>query len=84
MRSFITDHHLQDGLDQVQASETWERVMGPGVAKYTRNVQLKDGTLHVYLDSSVLREELSLGASRIIRMMNEALGRDLVEQLRLQ
>lgn len=84
LRSFIKDHRLQDGLDQVQAVEAWGRVMGPGVAKYTRKVRLQDTTLHVYLDSSVLREELSLGTSRIIEMMNADLGRDLVTHLRLQ
>ena len=84
LRNFITDHHLQGGLDQVQAEETWMEVMGPGVAKYTRKVQLKGSTLHVYLTSSVLREELSLGTTNIIQMMNDALGRELVEQLRLQ
>lgn len=84
LRSFIDDHHLQGGLDQVRAAEAWTSVMGPGVDKYTRKVRLEGGILHVYLDSSVLREELSLGSTRIIEMMNQALGRELIEHLRLQ
>jgi hypothetical protein len=84
LRNFIEDHQLQEGLDQVQTIEVWNRVMGPGVAKYTRGVRLDGGTLHVYLNSSVLREELSLGSSRIIEMVNEGLGRNLVKHLRLQ
>lgn len=84
LRSFISDHQLQEGLDQVRAAEAWTEVMGPGVANYTRKVRLQGSTLIVSLDSSVLREELSLGVSRIVEMMNEALGRDLVEKIRLQ
>ncbi len=84
LRSFISDHQLQDGLDQVRAAEAWTEVMGPGVANYTRKVRLQGSTLIVSLDSSVLREELSLGVSRIVEMMNEALGKDLVEKIRLQ
>ena len=84
LRNFIEDHRLQEGLDQVQVTEVWNRVMGPGVAKYTRGVRLVGATLHVYLNSSVLREELSLGSSRIIEMINEGLGRTTVEGLRLQ
>ena len=84
LRSFIADHDLKPGLDQVRAAEAWNEVMGPGVANYTRKVRLQGGTLIVSLDSSVLREELSLGSSRIREMMNEALGGELIEKIRLQ
>ena len=46
-----------------------------------RAVELKGDVLYVYLDSSVLREELSLGKSKIIVMINEELGKDLVSKL---
>ncbi len=84
LRSFITKHDLKGGLDQVRAAEAWTEVMGPGVANYTRKVRLQGSTLIVSLDSSVLREELSLGTSRILEMMNEALGAELIEKIRLQ
>ena len=84
LKSFIADHKLKAGLDQVRATEAWTQVMGPGVANYTRKVRLEGSTLNVSLDSSVLREELSLGSSRIREMMNEALGGALIEQIRLQ
>jgi predicted nucleic acid-binding Zn ribbon protein len=84
LRSFIDDHDLKGGLNQVRAAEAWSEVMGPGVANYTRKVRLQGSTLIVSLDSSVLREELSLGSSRIREMMNEALGGELIEKIRLQ
>jgi predicted nucleic acid-binding Zn ribbon protein len=84
LQSFISDNHLKAGLDQVRAAEAWRQVMGPGVANYTRKVRLQGGTLIVSLNSSVLREELSLGSTRIREMMNEALGGELIEKIRLQ
>jgi predicted nucleic acid-binding Zn ribbon protein len=84
LRSFIKDNRLQDGLDQVRASEAWTKVMGPGVSNYTRKVRLSGSTLYVYLESSVLREELSLGATQILLMLNEELGNDLIDKLRLR
>ncbi len=84
LKAFIKNNHLEDGLDQVQAAEAWKRVMGPGVSNYTLKVRLDGSTLVVYLKSSVLREELSLGATRIKEMMNEDLGRKLIEKIRLQ
>lgn len=84
LRSFLEKNNLQKGLDQVSVAETWNEVMGPGVASYTRAVRLQRETLYVYLTSSVLREELSLGNSKIISMLNEQLGREIIKTLVLQ
>jgi hypothetical protein len=84
LKDFIKDNRLGGGLDQVRATEAWTRVMGPGVSNYTQKVRLDGSTLVVNLKSAVLREELSLGVSRIIQMMNEDLGGELITKIRLQ
>ena len=81
LKQFIRAHNLQGGIDRIDVREAWQRLMGPGVNKYTKAVELKGEVLYVYLDSSVLREELSLGKSKIIAMINEELGKDLVKKL---
>jgi hypothetical protein len=58
--------------------------MGNGVNSYTKNVTLKGSTLYVELTSSVLREELSHGKSKIISMINEELRRDIVKEVILR
>ena len=84
LNSFLQHSKLQKGIDQVKLAEAWNEVLGPGVANYTRSVRLSGSTLYVSLDSSVLREELSLGRSKIIDLLNEHVGREVVEQLYLQ
>ena len=58
--------------------------MGNGVNNYTTNILLKKDTLYIKLSSSVLREELSYGKTKIITMLNEALGKPLIKKLVLQ
>jgi len=58
--------------------------MGNGVNHYTKNVILKGSVLYVELSSSVLREELSHGKSKIIAMINEELRRDVVRDVVLR
>lgn len=84
LKSFLQKNDLQKGIDQVDIAQAWNEVLGPGVAGYTRSVRLKGGTLTVQLNSSVLREELSLGQSKIIALLNEHMGREVVESLYLQ
>ena len=84
LSEFIKENKLQKGMDKVDAREAWTNLMGNGVNNYTTSVELKNETLYVSLSSSVLREELSLGKSKIITMINEELGRELVKKLVLR
>lgn len=71
-------------MNRVEVREAWAKLMGPGVNTYTTAVELRDNTLFVSLSSSVLREELSLGTTKIIAMLNEELGKALVQKLVLR
>jgi len=58
--------------------------MGNGVNNYTTDVTLDRDTLYIGLSSSVLREELSYGKQKIIDMLNESIGKKVVNKLVLR
>ncbi|MFD0861336.1 DUF721 domain-containing protein [Sungkyunkwania multivorans] len=84
LKQFVQEHHLEKGLDKIEVRDAWVKLMGTGVNNYTSDIILKDTTLLVRLSSSVLREELSYGKHKIIDMMNEELGKELVKELILR
>jgi hypothetical protein len=84
LQQIIQVNKLQPGMDQIDVKEAWANLMGNGVKTYTRNVVLKGSTLYVELGSAVLREELSHGRSKIVQMINEELGRDVVKDVVLR
>ncbi len=84
LQEFISSNKLQKGLDKVLVREAWTSLMGNGVNNYTTGIDLRNGTLFVSLSSSVLREELSHGKSKIIALLNEELGRDVVTKIVLR
>ena len=84
LKEFVSENNLQKGLDKVNVEHAWEDMMGNGVNNYTNSVKLNGDTLYVELNSSVLREELSYGKEKIIAMLNESLGKDLVKKLVLR
>ena len=84
LKEFVSENRLQDGLDKVDVKEAWASLMGNGVNNYTTNVQLKRDILYVDLSSSVLREELSYGKEKIITMLNESLGKEIIKKLVLR
>lgn len=78
LKEIISKNKLQPGIDEVMVKDAWKSLMGNGVNSYTRNVILKNGTLYVELTSAVLREELTYGKDKIIKLINEELRRDVV------
>ena len=84
LKEFIHTNNLQKGMDKIDVRDAWKSLMGNGVNSYTRNVTLKNSTLYVELTSAVLREELSYGKDKIIKMLNEELKRDVVREVVLR
>lgn len=84
IREFVDANHLQSGLDKVNVQDAWAQMMGNGVNNYTTAVQLERDTLYVQLSSSVLREELSYGKEKIISMLNESIGKEVIKKLVLR
>lgn len=84
LQEFVQDNKLQKGLDKVHVREVWNSQMGPAIEKYTTAIKLDRDTLYVQLSSSVLREELSYGKEKIVKMLNKELGRELVKKLVLR
>jgi hypothetical protein len=84
LKEIIEANKLDKGLNQISVADAWKNLMGNGVNNYTRNVLLKGSVLYVELTSSVLREELSYGKDKIIKMINEELGREVVRDVVLK
>ena len=84
LASFVENNKLEKGLDGVNVANAWRELMGNGVYNYTNSIKLHKSTLYVALSSSVLREELAYGKDKIIAMINEELGKEVVTKLVLR
>ena len=85
LKNFVDENKLdKKGLDEVKIREVWNNQMGPAIKKYTTNIKLKNDVLYVQLSSSVLREELSYGREKIVRILNEEMGKELINKLILR
>lgn len=74
---------VANGFYATQISKIWTETMGNMIAGYTSKIALYDGILTIYLTSSPLRKELSMGKEKIISLINEAMGSNIVREVRL-
>ncbi len=63
--------------------DVWREMMGPTISGYTTKILFHNGVLKIYLNSSAVKKELSMSKDKIITLLNEALGHDVVESVEL-
>ena len=75
LKEFVSKNNLEKGLDKVHVRDAWNQQMGPAIQKYTTAIKLQGTTLYV---------QLSYGKEKIVKMLNEELGKELIEKLVLR
>ena len=60
---------LKAGIANAKVNELWSQLMGENINRYTEKIILKNKVLTISLNSAPLREELTYGKEKIIRMM---------------
>jgi predicted nucleic acid-binding Zn ribbon protein len=58
--------------------------MGAMIAKHTKDLYIKHQQLFVTLDSAALRNELSLAKTKIVKMLNDEVGSQVIVEVILK
>jgi predicted nucleic acid-binding Zn ribbon protein len=77
----LKQNGLDDKLAEVRAIRSWEELLGKTVARYTRNLYIKDKTLYISLNSSIVRNELLMIRDELIKRLNEKAGKKVIEKI---
>lgn len=68
-------------LEDARTEEAWREVMGEAVFRKTRFLRVRDGVMTVELDSAPMKEEFLMARSRIVVLINEHLGREVLREV---
>jgi len=78
----LREQGLETPLLQKRLVEAWGEVAGPAIARYTLNTYIYNQTLYVRLSSPALRADLSMRRQEFIRRLNEAVGEQVITDVR--
>ena len=81
---FAQNPEIGRRLDEVRLVHAWREMLGPGVAQATHEAYVRGATLHVVLDSAVLRSELMMWRDRLVHTLNERVGTDVIREIRFR
>jgi hypothetical protein len=84
IEEMMRTYRLQGRMDEMKLINSWEKVMGAVIVKYTRKIHIENRVLYVELSSAALREELSYGKSKMIKLLNDEAGAIVIDDVILR
>lgn len=78
IKELLDDYRLSSKLNEVHVVTAWDKVMGAAVARYTTEIFIKERILFVRMSHAALRQELTYGKEKIIKMLNEKVGIEVI------
>ena len=84
IRKLMKNPKLAGKLDELDALQAWEEIIGKQIYKYVADQKIYKGTLYVKLKSAVVRNELSYKKSELISQINNRLAKKLLTNIVLK
>ncbi|MGN8036901.1 DUF721 domain-containing protein [Chitinophaga sp. 22321] len=84
LREFMNKSRMKPRLIEVRIQDNWEKLMGKTIARYTQSIQLIDNKLIVTTTVAPLKQELTYSKDKIIKLVNEMLGENIVKEVMIR
>ena len=75
---------LEDGIDNVKIKSVWNSVAGRHIGNATKEIFVSGKSLIVSVNSSILRGEILLIRSELVRRINKEIGRNYITEIVLR
>jgi len=81
LKEFLQEQRLDTKLYELQLVESWEKVLGATVKKYTTEIYVYNQKLYVKLSSSILKNDLMLSRERLVQALNKQVGVQVISDI---
>jgi len=81
MRECLSEMNIDKKLKEVRLISQWESLVGRTVSSRTNKIYIRNRTLFLFINSSVLKNELLMMRQEIIDKLNENAGEQLIDQI---
>lgn len=81
LKDYIQENKLDNKLAEIDLINSWERILGKTVARYTKNIYIRNRILFVETSSPMVRNELMMIRDQIKIRLNKEAGRELIDKI---
>ncbi len=79
---YLAEEGLLTPLNQYRVVEAWPQIAGPAAAAQTTEAYVQGQSLCLHIVSPALRHTLTLQRSALVRRLNEAVGAQVIVDIR--
>ena len=83
LNMYLRREGLETPLLQKRAIDAWDNIMGAMITRYTGEKFIKNQTLYVKITNPALRQDLSMMRTRIVQRINQAVGRQVITDVKV-
>ena len=81
LRTYLREEGIETPLNEFRAEQAWADVVEPVVARSSKVLSLRGGVLHVKVRSAVMRSELAMRKSHYVKLINEKVGAQVLQDI---
>jgi predicted nucleic acid-binding Zn ribbon protein len=81
-KQFLKDEHLEQRFNEKKVVSIWKDLMGDMIANRTLKLFIKDKVLFVTLSSAPLKQELTGAKQKVIEVINNKIGTEVIKDVR--
>lgn len=81
---YLREMGLEIPLNEHRLIQAWDKVLGPAVSKYTRELRIYNQVLFVTVTSAALRNELMMRRTELVARLNAEAGAQVITQIVLK
>lgn len=81
LRECLEKSSMQGRLDEVRACDAFPLVVGVQIASLCRRPFIKNGVMTIGTSNASLRSELNMSRGRIVKGINDIIGKDVVTEI---
>lgn len=80
---YLRSEGLETPILERRLLRIWDDVAGRVVARYTQEKAIRNQTLYVKISNPALRQDLSMMRKQLISKLNDAVGAQIITDIRL-
>jgi predicted nucleic acid-binding Zn ribbon protein len=77
----LDNYKLTNKLNEFSLIQSWEKIVGKMIAGRTKNIYIKEQKLFAEIESSVIRNELHLSKTNLIKQLNQEVGKEVITDI---
>ena len=84
IENFVEQKSIADGIFNVKVQKAWENAVEKKILDYTKEIYIKGEILYIKVSNPILKQEILYSKQKVINLINEELGKDLIKKIVLK